>query len=129
MAGRTIAMTVARGVVKKAFEHWRITLAAGAGAAVTAVAAYFVGGAMIRRRRETLLERTLRYLDGVEKYRDQIAQSLQNLRTSDDQSESETVATQIAKKTRTVEADLRAADQVLSAFRSQQERLTRRLAR
>lgn len=125
MAGRTITMTVARGVAKTAFAHWTVTLAAAAGAAVTAVVAWFIGSRLVRRRRETLLDRTLRYLDGVEKYRDQVSQTLRNLRNVD--VDGETVAAQIAKKIRTVEADLKAADQVVTAFKSKTERLARRL--
>ena len=126
MAGRTITMMVVRGITEKALTHWKITLAAGAGAIVTGVGAWFVGGFLIRRRRQTLLERTLRYLDGVEKYREQIAQSLKNLRNID--VDGEAVAAQVTKRIRNVEADLKAADQVVSAFRSQTERLARRLA-
>ena len=127
MAGRTIAMTVARGVTRQALEHWQVTLAAAAGAIVTALVAWSVGGRLIRKRRETLMDRTLRYLNGVEKYREQVARTLRNLRAVD--VNGDTVTAQFAKKIRTVEADLKAADQVLSAFRSRREQLARRLDR
>jgi|GEM_PF-1309767 len=115
--------SLARRAEREVTEHWEYALLGTVLFLALVVVAFAVTRAIIRRRRRSLLRRTLDYIEELGGHRERIAKRLKEL--VDENVDSEEIATQINKRVKTIQKELRAVDQAISSFREQGRQLAR----
>ena len=83
--------------------------------------------AIVKRRRRTLFQRTLGYLDDLGEHRDRIAERLREL--VEKNVDGGAIGKDVSRRVKAVKHELQAVDQVIESFNAQGERLAEQVRR
>ena len=129
MASRTLSGAATERIVKESIRHWDKVVVGSVISLLAAVGAFIVARFIVQKRRVVKLERTQRYLDGLEAHRNQLARRLKDLQARIATSDAGVALNELRRTIENYELELTAADQVIASFKSQAERLVRRVGK
>ncbi len=106
-------------------EHWRIVAVGGAIGLVVGVVALVVTRAIIKRRRRTLWQRTLDYLEGLGNKGEQVVGKLKDL--YDENVDADAIAKTVGKQVKSAKRELRSLDSKVATVKQHGEAIAQRL--